>query len=202
MRVVAAKPKRKKKPLPLTSPNWWPLAQTVPYVRAQVGDRPIADLDFLQAVNEFRVPVKIVCRDRRTDPPTLVSLLLSPGEYQLEQRHSNTWMLRRRSDGRPATPPYALFFWAPRVKQIWPSGVELAPEMVAETKKIAAIGRPPAHYPTIQRIAREVAKTKPNSVKAFFTAIGNRCESEGQPRPGATLLKRLARPVYKRPKSR
>jgi hypothetical protein len=72
-----------------------------------------------------------------------------------------------------------------------------------KTKKIVAIGRPHVHnYSIIRRIAREGAKTKPVSVKAFFRAVRDQCESEGKPLPGDTLLKKLARPAYKRPKSR
>jgi hypothetical protein len=77
------------------------------------------------------------------------------------------------------------------------------PPSSKKTKKTVAIGRPHAHnYSIIRRIAREVAKTKPVSVKAFFRAVRDQCESENQPLPGDTLLKKLARPAYKRPKSR
>jgi hypothetical protein len=37
-------------------------------------------------------------------------------------------MLRQCGDGPYLEPPYALFFWAPDVKKIWPSEAEPAPK--------------------------------------------------------------------------
>jgi hypothetical protein len=91
----------------------------------------------------------------------------------------------------------ALEKWGPP-----PSAPSEKKKTTKKTKKAAAVGRPPEHnYPTIQRIAREVAKKKPVSVKAFFRAVRDQCESEDKPPPGDTLLKKLARPFYKRLKS-
>jgi hypothetical protein len=136
--------------LPLTSPNWWPLAKTVPYVRAQVGSRDVADYGFLLAVNQYRVRVKIEQLDRRSNPPTLTSTLLLPAygpgrnvealllgghRVQLEARFSNVWMLRQCGDGPYLISPYALFFWAPDAKKNWPSDAEPAPEEPLITPK-------------------------------------------------------------------
>jgi hypothetical protein len=110
------------KPLPLTSPNWWPLDRTLSYVYAQTGHSKIADFGFLQAVNRNRVRVKLEQLDLRTKPPTLKSFLLPPGKYELEAHINNTWMFRQRDDGRRyLQAPYAMFLWAPDVKKIWPS---------------------------------------------------------------------------------
>jgi hypothetical protein len=161
-----------KKPLPLTNPNWWPLAKTVPHIRAQVGSRDIADHGFLLAVNKYQVRVKVEQLDRRTNPPTLRSLLLLPAyrpgrnaqqaavevealllgghRVQLVAHFSNTWMLRQCGDGPYLEPPYALFFWAPDVKKCWPSHAEPAPEGLLPTDTKSA----PANRPKKPRLKR------------------------------------------------
>jgi hypothetical protein len=109
-------------PLPLTSPNWWPLARTLSHVYAQTGHNKIADYSFLLAVNQNRVRVKLDQLNLREKPPTLVSSLLPPGKYELQTHINNTWMLRQYDEGRRyLQPPYAMFFWAPDVKKVWPS---------------------------------------------------------------------------------
>jgi hypothetical protein len=53
----------------------------------------------------------------------------------------------------------------------------------------------------IQRIARAANKEKPKSTKAFYRAIRDQCAKEDRAKPGDTLLKQLALPLYKRPKA-
>ena len=110
-------------PLPLTSPNWWPLTRTLSHVYVQAGHGKIADYGFLLAVNtRTRVRVKLDQLNLRNKPPTLKSLLLPPGKYELEAHIHNTWMLRQCDEGRRyLRAPYAMFFWAPDVKKVWPS---------------------------------------------------------------------------------
>jgi hypothetical protein len=110
------------KSLPLTSANWWPLIRTLSHVYAQAGRGKIADYGFLLAVNQNRVRVKLDQLNLRIKPPTLKSFLLPSGKYQLQAHINNAWMLRQCDDGRRyLQPPYALFFWAPDVKKVWPS---------------------------------------------------------------------------------
>jgi hypothetical protein len=104
---------------------------------------------------------------------------------------------RRAETGKVLDRAAALEKWGPP-----PSAPVPPPSPPKKTKKAAAVGRPLTHnYSTIQRIAGDVAEKELESVKAFFRAVRNQCKNEGEPPPGDTLLKKLARPLYKRPKS-
>ena len=118
-------------------------------VRAQVGSRGIADPGFLLAVNQHRLPVKVEQLDRRANPPTLTASLLLSEENYLDAHINNVWILRRRSDRRPLAPPYALFFWGPKIKELWPSDADAVNQSpvdvpAAPADAIPATGGPPA----------------------------------------------------------
>src|SRR6202007_2137111 len=52
--------------LPLASPNWRPIGETLKYCRERTGHHELADLDVAAAVNDGRLGTKIEQFNRRT----------------------------------------------------------------------------------------------------------------------------------------
>lgn len=165
-------------PLPLTSPNWWPLTRTLSHVYVQAGHGKIADYGFLLAVNQNRVRVKLDQLNLRNKPPALESLLLPPGKYELEAHIHNTWMLRQCDEGRRyLRAPYAMFFWAPDVKKVWPSDT---PEgSLLDTPEVLKTS--PATTTKAKPDAPPVEKLTPQQEMMF--AIFDRGLKDGVPHP-------------------
>jgi hypothetical protein len=104
------------KALPLTSPNWWPLDKTLQYIEDQLGHH-LARHDFLAAVNEGRLPTKVEQYGRVRKSWLLTAKL----RREQELIRAATYYFRpRRDDIQPIRGAYAMFFWVPALKQIWP----------------------------------------------------------------------------------
>lgn len=146
---------------PLASASWWSLPKTLAYCRARAGHRDLADHDFLTAVNDGWLHTKIEQLSRRTKPPTRTSCLLTPKlrrDHELTAHINDTWILQPRApDIPPITPPYALFFWAPDMKQIWPQGDAHEQPDGAAPQRRRRPGKQPKHdWPIV--VARELIR--------------------------------------------
>jgi hypothetical protein len=157
-----AKPRTKasKARLPLVSGNWWPLPKTVSYIEAQTGDRYRAAHDFLVAVNDGQLPIKVDHLNLRTKVRTTV--VLTPEllrRYKLA-RWQRAWVIGPRATepwtSNPKTneevernrriaaeyplilPSSVLFFWAPRLKQARRSSPGNSRNMPAGARRLIA----------------------------------------------------------------
>jgi hypothetical protein len=120
--------------LPLVSPHWWTREKTVAYCRAHRGET--ADIALTAAVNAGDLPVKLEWIDHQTSPPVQHRLLLSGEDYAFGPYISNNFLViqPRRPDVPPLSPPYALFFWGPKAKELWPAE-EVEPETEAQHRQ-------------------------------------------------------------------
>jgi hypothetical protein len=188
---VSAKAKKKAttaRSLPLVSPNWWPGAQVVLYVRERVGDRTIADTDLAAAINRLDVPIKIEALDRRTDPPRKISEVLQKTFF-----HNYPFKAFFHGVGpRPHTPdglrphdrdlytirPHAFFAWGPEVQRLWPASTTESNTVGSNTTGSRSAPRQPTGPKTARRWQDHVLR---EMVRAYF---------EMRPRPTAAELAR------------
>jgi hypothetical protein len=109
--------------LPLNSPNWWTYDKAVRYVRAQKGDKDIADVDLVTAIAKGDVPSKLEQVRMQYDPPARRSKLLTPEFYQRDYKfiqHWGRWMLAPRTDQR-LLGSWDIYLWGPKIEKIWPA---------------------------------------------------------------------------------
>ena len=118
--------------LPLVSPHWWPCEKTVAYCCEHKGDRRGAALALLAAFNqgEEELPVKAEWFDQQTSPPVPHKKVLSAEDYELKAvDFYKVWLVQPRRPDVPVLDRPALFFWGPKVKELWPAEeVELETE--------------------------------------------------------------------------
>jgi hypothetical protein len=137
-----------KKPLPLTSPNWWPHTETLTYCRS----RPLFRLqDLADAVDQEQVHSKLDYLDQSTRPAKRIAMLLTSDFFQREAAIIPFWdrlALKDRTVESRKRRPYALYFWGPDVKKLWPSDAEPAPKglLPTDTKSTSA-NRPKKPHP-------------------------------------------------------
>jgi hypothetical protein len=125
--------------LPLVSPHWWPCEKTVAYCCEHKGDRRGAALALLAAFNQGEPGpwVKAEWFDQQTSPPVPHTKLLSAEDYELKAvDFYKVWLVQPRRPDVPVLDRPALFFWGPKVKELWPME-ETAPaqeEIASETE--------------------------------------------------------------------
>src|SRR5262245_12334758 len=106
-----------KSTLPLNDPRWWPYAQTLQYCRANPLYK-FNDSDFLPAIGQGHVRVKIDYLDRSSNPPQPTSRILTPefSEAALVFWRASAEAKRELQRLRP----YVLSFWQPDIEKLWP----------------------------------------------------------------------------------
>jgi hypothetical protein len=116
----AGKRTKAAKALSLDDPHWWTLDKTRSHCHEHMGDRRVADLALLAAVNAGELPGKIVWVDEQISPPALRRILLSVEDYELRAvDFYKVWLLQPRRPDVPVLPRPALFFWGPRAEELW-----------------------------------------------------------------------------------
>ena len=124
--------------LPLVSPHWWPREKTVAYCCEHKGDRRGAALALLAAFNqgEEELPVKAEWFDQQTSPPVPHKKVLSAEDYELKAvDFYKVWLVQPRRPDVPVLDRPALFFWGPKVKELWPIEEEVEPETEAQHRQ-------------------------------------------------------------------
>jgi hypothetical protein len=124
--------------LPLVSPHWWPCEKTVAYCCEHKGDRRGAALALLAAFNqgEEELPVKAEWFDQQTSPPVPHKKVLSAEDYELKAvDFYKVWLVQPRRPDVPVLDRPALFFWGPKVKELWPMEEEVKPETEAQHRQ-------------------------------------------------------------------
>ena len=105
--------------LPLASPNWWSLGETLKYCRAEHLFR---EVDLIAAVEQEQVPAKVEYLDLRTKPARRVAKLLTKEFFEREAAIVHFWntlaLKPRTAEWRERK--YSLFFWRPDLEKIWP----------------------------------------------------------------------------------
>jgi hypothetical protein len=216
--------------LPLTDGRWWPLAKAVAYVEANVGDDHIARHDFAAAVNGGDVPCKIEHHNQRTGERS--RCLLTVRDYEmtarglLRPRTTDIWTQgprtteelernRRIAARYPLIMPrYALFFWSPRIKKIWPDEASeadeagdlsspLKPTRAAKAKRRKGGRSRVYNHPAIKRIANSLMrkrKNRPNSLARLMEKVRDACDAADPciKIPAPTQFKAIVGPVYRK----
>jgi hypothetical protein len=160
-----------KRKLPLNSPNWWTYGKAVVYVRAHVGDKVVADIDLVAAIEkgdeQGGVRSKLEQVQMQYNPPARRSELLTPKFYQRDYKfvqHWDRWLLVPRTDQR-LLGRWDVYFWGPDIEKIWPPAVATTTTTPtthagAETHANPARGKPgpaPRHdWP--EHVTREVIR--------------------------------------------
>jgi len=186
---VSAKTKKKvttARSLPLVSPNWWPGAQAILYVRKQVGNRTLADDELAAAINRLDVRIKIEALDRRTDPPQKISEVLQKTffrNYPFKPFWNNICPRPYTPDGlRPhdrdlyTVRPQAFFAWGPEVQRLWPASTTESNTAESNTTGPRSVLRQPTGPKTARRWQDHVLR---EIVRAHW---------EGRPDPPASEL--------------
>ena len=121
MSKKAAKRTKAAKELPLVSPHWWTREKTVAYCRAHGGE--LANVALTAVVNAGELPVKLEWFDHQTSPPVQHRILLSAKDFEFGPYISNNFLIiqPRHAAAAPLPRPHAVFFWGPRVKELWPA---------------------------------------------------------------------------------
>lgn len=116
--------------LPLRSTDWWTLGETQTYCQS----RPLFRLeDLAAAVEQEQVPCKLEYLIESTRPAKQVVLLLTSEFFQhvaaiVPFWHSLALKGRTKNGMHMQVPrPHALYFWGPRVRELWPSQADAAP---------------------------------------------------------------------------
>ena len=133
--------------LPLVSPHWWPREKTVAYCCEHKGDRRGAALALLAAFNqgEEELPVKAEWFDQQTSPPVPHKKVLSAEDYELKAvDFYKVWLVQPRRPDVPVLDRPALFFWGPKVKELWPAQEA---EPVTTKQQAADPFKPPRRRP-------------------------------------------------------
>ena len=102
------------------------------------GDRRGAALALLAAFNqgEEELPVKAEWFDQQTSPPVPHKKVLSAEDYELKAvDFYKVWLVQPRRPDVPVLDRPALFFWGPKVKQLWPMEEEVEPETEAQHRQ-------------------------------------------------------------------
>jgi hypothetical protein len=131
--------------LPLDSPHWWPREKTMAYCCEHKGDRRGAALALLAAFNqgEEELPVKAEWFDQQTSPPVPHKKVLSAEDYELKAvDFYKVWLVQPRRPDVPVLDRPALFFWGPKVKQLWPMEEEVE-SVRTEQQAVDPLAPPP-----------------------------------------------------------
>src|SRR5262245_31388536 len=93
-----------------------------------MGDWRIADDALLTAANAGELPVKYEWVDQQISPP-VQRRQLSVEDYELRAYDCHkVWLVQpRRLDVPAISQRHALFFWGPKVKELWPMEEEAEP---------------------------------------------------------------------------
>jgi hypothetical protein len=119
-KAAAAARSARQQDLPLISSNWWTFDKTLRHVRAYFGNRDIADVDLVAAIERGDVPSKL--EQMLYDPPARRSKLLELEFYQHDYKWIKHWgqpMLQSRTNQR-LLGRWDIYFWGPKVEQLWP----------------------------------------------------------------------------------
>jgi hypothetical protein len=171
--------------LPLDSPNWWLLGQTLKSCRAD----PLFRMDdLIAAVVQEQVHTKVEYLDRSTQPARRVTMLLTKEFFECKAKlveHYNKLALIPRIAGR-SYDRHLLAFWQPDLKKIFKLDAERAESQRQAVEVPAKRGPPTVHDWLLigAEIARRELRSPAKSTNTLVEPMLNWCRAKLKKEPG------------------